>query len=83
MNALPNQHTELLIRPIQYRDLDVLEQFLARVSERKSSEPHQLAWLNRWYWPLKLLSLFPNPWRQLACIFAAEAKQQVVGFIHV
>ncbi|MEM8602709.1 MAG: GNAT family N-acetyltransferase [Cyanobacteria bacterium P01_H01_bin.121] len=77
MSAPSPDQTDFLIRPLQYRDLEILEEFAEHQKVDVS-----LPWLSRWYWPFKVLSLFANPLRQLACVFTAEASQQVVGFIH-
>ncbi len=75
---------KVVVRPIQYRDLDEIE----RLVESVDSSTAQLAQascskLRRWFGPMKLLSWLPNPWRYMACIRVAEQRRQLQGAIQV
>jgi hypothetical protein len=76
----------VLIRPIQYRDLDAIDEFsqtepldqpsCSMVREKPLS-------LRRWYGILKLMSLFPNPFQDGFCVNVAEVGQRLCGLIQV
>jgi RimJ/RimL family protein N-acetyltransferase len=75
---------KLVVRPIQYRDLDDL----ARLLQDRNGSSATIAQascnrLRRWFGPLKILSWLPNPWRYLACIRVAEQRRQLNGAIQV
>lgn len=79
--------TNTVIRPVQYRDLEAVEQLLAQASEPESThcsansgQPFQR--IRRWYGPLKLLSLFPNRLQQLRT-YVAEQTNQIGGVAQV
>ncbi|MBD0334633.1 MAG: GNAT family N-acetyltransferase [Cyanobacteria bacterium Co-bin13] len=78
----------LTIRPLQYRDLDTVKHWSAE--ELDAGDPiatektlQELERLCRWYGPLKMLSLLPNPVRQSLTVFVAEHSGQLVGLIQV
>jgi len=78
----------LTIRPLQYRDLDELRHWTADTVDAgemmASLETiQQLEQVRRWYGPLKVLSLFPNPWQHLFSAFVAERQGQLCGLIQV
>jgi hypothetical protein len=76
----------LTLRPLQYRDLDTLKHWGADeldagdaiATEQTLQEIERLC---RWYGPLKMLSLLPNPVRQSLTVFVAEHSNQLVGLI--
>jgi hypothetical protein len=78
---------DFIIRPLQYRDLEVVEQFC----DDRSREAHlacsmvQPATISptRWYGIFKFLSWFPNPQRNALSIYVAELNQKVQGMIRV
>lgn len=80
-----------LVRPLQYRDLDLLEHLWANSQPSLGWEEDwklEQEWIHRWYWPLQLLSWFPNPWQQRSCLYVADSEtsplpRQPVGLIHV
>lgn len=79
---------QLTIRPVQYRDLDELEKFSgddleAGVSCFPTAAQNQYEQIRRWYGPLKLLSLFPNPLRNFFSAHVAESNNQLCGLIQV
>jgi RimJ/RimL family protein N-acetyltransferase len=75
---------KLVVRPIQYRDLDEIDRLLES-SDSATAEMAQASCskLRRWFGPMKLLSWLPNPWRYLACIRVAEQRRQLQGAIQV
>ena len=81
------QTTNIVIRPIQYRDLESVEQLCAEAEDTESPDcsmvrEKPLA-IRRWYGILKVLSLFPNPFQNSFCIHVAEFNQQIKGLIQV
>ncbi len=86
IRAFP-QTTSIVIRPIQYRDLESVEQLCAEAADAESPDcsmvrEKPLA-IRRWYGILKVLSLFPNPFQNSFCIHVAEFNQQIKGLIQV
>jgi hypothetical protein len=84
MKAISNPPSLLTIRPLQYRDLDAIEQLW--INDGENSTPEKLQqWqqLRRWYGPLKLLSWFPNPYQHQFRAYVALEQQQVRGLIQV
>ncbi|HIK28040.1 MAG: GNAT family N-acetyltransferase [Oscillatoriaceae bacterium SKW80] len=82
------QNSNTVIRPIQYRDLEVIEKRFAKalLAETRSHFTEscvQLAHVRRWYGLLKLLSLFPNPYQYLFCSHVAEQNGQLRGMIQI
>ncbi|MEM6591535.1 MAG: GNAT family N-acetyltransferase [Cyanobacteria bacterium P01_C01_bin.73] len=85
----PNSASELVIRPIQYRDLDVLERCSCNtlavegvaVEKGEQAKSYPLEQIKRWYGPLKLLSLFPNPLQRLMTAYVAEKAGHLCGVI--
>lgn len=76
----------MLIRPIQYRDLDAIDG-LCQADPIEQPNCHmvreKLINLRRWYGVLKLLSLLPTPFQDDFCVHIAELKQQIRGMIQV
>ena len=87
IQASPQTANNIVIRPIQYRDLESVEQLCAELEEAESPDcsmvrEKPLA-IRRWYGILKVLSLFPNPFQNSFCIQVAELNQQIQGLIQV
>lgn len=93
MNPFLSQNTnQIIIRPFQYRDLEVLEQL---GSEATESQHHRGAsccdpgvgrkvqQIRPWYGLLKFLSWFPNPFQHLFRAHVAEEAGRVRGLIQV
>jgi ribosomal protein S18 acetylase RimI-like enzyme len=88
MTRVSSQSPNTAIRPVQYRDLEVLEKHFASAFE---GEPHSrstetcghLSQVRRWYWPIKLLSLFPNPYQHLFTTHVAEQDGKIRGAIQI
>lgn len=85
MNSLLPQNLSLVIRPIQYRDLDGIERLtqdsFADLSPKGSFFTMQ--WLRHWFGLLKFLSWFPNPLQYRFCGFIAEQGRLLLGMIQV
>ena len=78
------------IRPVQYRDLEAVETCMvqegeAAAAEKSSFLAQQFQTTRHWYGLLKLLSLFPNPFRYHLCAYVAEAEhgRELLGFMQV
>ena len=86
-NVTPPASSAVIIRPIQYRDLDTLEHCDSGIQSGKISVPEEttqsLEHFKRWYGPLKLLSLFPNPLQRLMTAYVAEKAGHLCGLIQV
>ncbi|MGE5659436.1 MAG: GNAT family N-acetyltransferase [Actinomycetota bacterium] len=92
MNPFLSQNpNQVVIRPLQYRDLDAIAQL--NVQE---PEPEELSdanyhldlskqWqhIRRWYGLLKFLSLFPNPCQYLLRAYVADEAGTVRGAIQI
>jgi hypothetical protein len=82
------QASQLEIRPLQYRDLEVVEMLAAKSCE---ADPNlcsltlgrQLQQVRRWYGWFKFLSLFPNPHQHFFSAYIAEQNQCVSGMVQV
>ncbi len=85
----PAPHPSVNIRPLQYRDLDVID----RLMEESGDEVHNRAAMSasmvrepgvtvsRWYGLLKFINWFPNPLRHALSIHVAEVSDKVCGMI--
>ncbi|WP_017720130.1 GNAT family N-acetyltransferase [Kamptonema formosum] len=83
-----SQSPNTAIRPVQYRDLEVLEKHFASAFEgeahsRSTETCGHLSQVRRWYWPIKLLSLFPNPYQHLFTTHVAEQDGKIRGAIQI
>jgi ribosomal protein S18 acetylase RimI-like enzyme len=88
MNSVLPQNSSVVIRPFQYRDMEVIERLCAESFEAENpvvaaETQKQLHWLRSWYWLLKFFRLFPNPLQYRFCIYIAEQYRQVQGTIQV
>lgn len=75
------QHT---IRSLQYRDLDALSGLVetAKIGSQNPEASQALVqWLRRWYGPIAILGLLPNPWSNLASLWVAEQSRQINGLL--
>lgn len=91
---LPQNPSQVVIRPLQYRDLDIIESWCVQTT---TLEPpitqdttlnitplklqKQLNQIRRWYGLLKFLRWFPNPCRDLFSVQVVEIEGQVQGMI--
>jgi ribosomal protein S18 acetylase RimI-like enzyme len=88
MTSVLPQNLNVVIRPVQYRDLEGIERLCAESFEAEkpmaaTEMQKQLRWLRRWYGLLKCLSLFPNPFQYRLCAYVAEQARRVQGIIQV
>jgi hypothetical protein len=77
--SLPKM-TNINIRPLYYRDLEVLENLVSPSSDLDSTDEienfrQNLQQLKQWYGLLKLLSWFPNPFQHHLKVYIAQALQ--------
>lgn len=88
MTSLLPRNLSVVIRPVQYRDLDGIERitqesFAAHTPQRGGFAISQMQRLRRWYGLLKFLSWFPNPLQYHLCAYVAEQGRMLVGMIQV
>ncbi|MBW4557883.1 MAG: GNAT family N-acetyltransferase [Trichormus sp. ATA11-4-KO1] len=88
MTSLIPRNLSVVIRPVQYRDLDGIEQitqdsFTTLTPKEANSALNQMQWLRRWYGLLKFLSWFPNPLQYRFCAYVAEQGRILLGMIQV
>ncbi|TAF06442.1 MAG: N-acetyltransferase [Nostocales cyanobacterium] len=85
MNSLLPRNLSVVIRSVQYRDLDGIERLtqdsFADLSPKGSFFTMQ--WLRHWFGLLKFLSWFPNPLQYRFCGFVAEQGRMLLGMIQV
>lgn len=80
--------TSIITRPVQYRDLEAVEQLLIGAMDtdccsRSIDSSRQLQRIRHWYGPLKLLNLFPNRLQHLFRTYVAEQHDQIRGVIQI
>ncbi|MEB3355736.1 MAG: GNAT family N-acetyltransferase [Synechococcales bacterium] len=86
-----SQTASVTIRPFQYRDLGAVERLVSDlpggfVTQNYGSShdlAQQLDQVRRWYGPLKLLSLFPNPLQHFFSAYVADHQNTLKGLIQV
>ncbi len=88
MSSLLTRNFSIVIRPVQYRDLEGIERlaqdsFAAKTEKKAASIMRQMQWLRRWYGLLKFLSWFPNPLQHAFCGYVAEQGRMLLGMIQV
>jgi len=88
MTSLLPQNHSVVIRPVQYRDLDgierlTVESFTDENPTGANSLSAQLEGFRRWYGLLKFLSLFPNPLKYRLCTYVALQARTLLGMIQV
>ncbi len=86
MPRLP-QTSNVVIRPVRYRDLDAIDQLTQQSPERElphcSTVREKGVSIRNWYGVLRFLSLLPNPLQSLPCVHVAELNQRIQGVIQV
>ncbi|MDY6807103.1 MAG: GNAT family N-acetyltransferase [Cyanobacteriota bacterium] len=92
---LSQERGRVVIRPLQYRDLETIEKWCEETPPAKVQGPdptfnlspidvvQKLPQIRRWYWLLKFLSWFPNPCQYLLNSYIAELDSEVKGVIQV
>ncbi|MFW9257934.1 acetyltransferase [Nostoc sp. KVJ20] len=88
MTSLLPRNLSVIIRPVQYRDLDGIERitqesFAALTPKGAGFAISQMQRLRRWYGLLKFLSWFPNPLQYRLCAYVAEQGRLLLGMIQV
>ncbi|MEH2195280.1 MAG: GNAT family N-acetyltransferase [Nostoc sp.] len=88
MTSLLPRNLSVVIRPVQYRDLDGIERinqesFAALTPQGAGFAISQMLILRRWYGLLKFLSWFPNPLQYRLCAYVAEQGRMLLGMIQV
>ncbi|MEH1837251.1 MAG: GNAT family N-acetyltransferase [Nostoc sp.] len=88
MTSLLPRNLSVVIRPVQYRDLDGIERitqesFAALTPKGAGFAISQMQRLRRWYGLLKFLSWFPNPLQYRLCAYIAEQGRILLGMIQV
>ncbi|MHC5859200.1 GNAT family N-acetyltransferase [Nostoc sp.] len=88
MTSLIPRNLSVVIRPVQYRDLDGIERitqesFAALTPQGAGFAISQMQRLRRWYGLLKFLSWFPNPLQYRLCAYIAEQGRMLLGMIQV
>ncbi len=88
MTSLLPRNLNVVIRPIQYRDLNGIETLNQESQPLASTRvgvkiSQQMQWLRQWYGLVKFLSWFPNPLRYRFCSYVAEQERLLLGMIQV
>lgn len=87
MTSVLPQNQSVVIRSVQFRDLEGVERICAESFETEPTAAtdvqRQLNLLRHWYRLLKFLSLFPNPFQYRIWTYVAEQYRQVLGMIQV
>lgn len=88
MTSFLPRNLSVVIRPLQYRDLDGIERLTQEsfaASSQKEAEiaMQQMYWLRRWFGLLKFLSWFPNPLQYRFCAYVAEQGRTLLGIVQV
>ncbi|MEM9151657.1 MAG: hypothetical protein AAGB19_14545, partial [Cyanobacteria bacterium P01_F01_bin.3] len=87
MTRSQSSNADIYIRSIHLRDLDNLKVAGAtEVASCATDTPDiddYIQQMRRWYGPLKVLTLFPNPLQHMFSAFVAEAGGYLQGMIHV
>ncbi|MBH8577692.1 GNAT family N-acetyltransferase [Nostocaceae cyanobacterium CENA369] len=89
MTSLLPRNLSVVIRPVQYRDLDGIERLTQDSLQEPTSQEgdsfdiRQMQGLRRWYGLLKFLSWFPNPLQYRFCAYVAEQGRTLLGMIQV
>jgi len=86
--TLVSSDSSIVTRPVQYRDLEAVEQLLLGAMDtdccsRSIDSSRQLQRIRYWYGPLKLLNLFPNRLQHLFRTYVAEQNNQIRGVIQI
>ncbi|HEY9846764.1 MAG TPA: GNAT family N-acetyltransferase, partial [Candidatus Caenarcaniphilales bacterium] len=88
MTSVLPSNTDIVIRPLQYRDLAAIERLFREESDtayctRSVAISRQLHRLRQWYSPLKLLRWFPYQSQHWHRTHVAEQANQIRGVIQV
>ncbi len=86
MNLSISNHNKINIRPVQYRDLEVLTLLASQNSDTHFEVKNliqQLISVRPWYPLFKFFRLFPNPLRDDFDFYVAEQEEKLQGIIQV
>ncbi|MGF1481568.1 MAG: GNAT family N-acetyltransferase [Cyanophyceae cyanobacterium] len=87
MASSPTENSNIVIRSVQYRDLEAIESLAAGLQNNQHScsvtLSRELQQFRNWYGVLKFFKLFPNPLLRHFRIYVAQAEQQLQGLIQV
>ncbi len=88
MTSSFKNHNYKNIRPVQYRDLDLISQLLTKIEEIDQypdsiSLQQQIEQVKNWYGLYKFLSLFPNPHQSNFQVYIAEKNNHLQGLIQI
>lgn len=88
MTSSFSENAKTVIRPMQYGDLEAVEQLVKEATGTDSNSCslaliRQFQQLRQWYGLLVFLRWFPNPCQKDFHVYVAEAMQQVRGLIKV
>ncbi|HEY9704720.1 MAG TPA: GNAT family N-acetyltransferase [Allocoleopsis sp.] len=87
MTSRPQPPTNINIRPLQYYDLDAIARLVVENSSDSMNEYNYLLKdlhnFKQWYAPLKLLTLFPNPYQYNFSVRVAQQEQKIKGMIQI
>ncbi len=82
------EKTQLIVRPLQYRDLETIEALIAQgqgpeISQRLVSLDRDLKQVRSWYGLRQFLSLLPYSYQKDRRIYVAERNHKILGLIQV
>ena len=82
------EKTQIVVRPLQYRDLEAIEALIVQgqgqeISQRLVSIDRDLRQVRSWYGLRQFLSLLPYSYQKDRRIYVAERKQKILGLIQV
>lgn len=90
MTQVLQQNHQIIIRPVQYRDLEVVERLYAEGLEADniscSIDPDRALkrmQLRSWHGMLRMLSLLLNPLQYMFCAYLAGQENKIQGMIRV
>lgn len=88
MTSLLSQNINIVIRPVQYRDLDDIERlsqesFAVENPHEEHFATQQVQTLRRNFGLFKFLSWFPNPLQHRLCAYVAEQGRNMLGIVQV
>lgn len=88
MTVFSPQEPKVVLRPVQYRDLEALDEMFVEACEAEdhtcsADTKKQLKQVRNWYWLMKFLSFFPNPFRYKFCAYVAQQDREVRGIIQI
>ncbi len=77
------EFAELTLRPLAYRDLETVTALFTQNHDLQPGLDTQVQYLERWYAPLKLISLLPHQFPHPLRVYVAEKGEIVLGAIQV